>query len=94
MISVYGSQIIQKYQNKIICFLICLASFYAPAIREMVERAYSVTPVLLFFHPSVHLSPLALAICVKVFQAGASVSFGRISSFLFGKQSYPPCQKV
>ena len=34
---------------------------YAPAIRRMVERAYSVTPV----HPSVCLRPRpALAICV------------------------------
>ena len=54
--------------------------FYAPAIRRMVERAYSVTctPV----HPFVRLLPRpALEICVEVFQAGAPVSFGRISVF-------------
>ena len=51
--------------------------FYAPSIWRMV--AYSVIPV----RQSVHLCPHLVAICISVFQAGASLSFGLIPSCCF-----------
>ena len=52
--------------------------FYDPAIQRMVERAYSVTLSIPLSPPMSGISNLRLS-----FQAGASVFFGRISSFFF-----------
>ena len=49
--------------------------FYAPVIRRMVERAYSVTPI--------RPSSSASAVSNLHFSGGASVSLGHISSFIF-----------